>query len=139
MKVHAKSMIKTENDSIFATDFEFNVIFYPNIAYYYRILWYYCVIFYYFLIQIIIKNTNAQCIHRITTRSFYTISWYTVNLWQKCFENIQKLLILHEKLLIYDQIEPKSKLIIFDIDWMKKRWYCIKTQNASMIGECKMV
>ena len=42
---HAKSTIKNDNDSIFVTDYEFNIIFYPNIAYYYRILWYYYVIF----------------------------------------------------------------------------------------------
>ena len=41
----AKSMIKTWNYSIFATDYEFTVILYPNIAYYSRIFSCYCVIF----------------------------------------------------------------------------------------------
>ena len=35
---YAKSIIKTDNDSIFATDYEITIIFYPNIAYFYHIL-----------------------------------------------------------------------------------------------------
>ena len=110
-------MIITQNCGILSIDCEYAIILNTNIGHFYLIFAYYYAIFWIVFWSIIIKNPIGHCIHSSKIRWLHPISCYVVKVEIKCYQNMQESLILLMNLMIYDQIEMRSKFDHFQY-WM---------------------